>query len=116
MRQHYQPGDAIALIGTHPMGDPTGRDKTRFNGRHMEALCYWPDMPEPLYMKFTSWSEIKEKRFWFLVAFRPTDEDKAVVKSMTSELREIADEKDHFYNEHGGAAYLFERKEAPAAQ
>ena len=109
-RQRYRPGDAFALIGTLPMADATGRDKSRFNGRHLEALCYWPDMPEPRYMRFSEWSEIREKRFWLLIAFRPNNpEDHATVRRLVSEIQSVATESDHYFDAHGGAAYLFER-------
>ncbi|HWE93707.1 MAG TPA: glycosyltransferase family 39 protein [Tepidisphaeraceae bacterium] len=101
------PGEALALTGSNPGDHP----QPMFNGRHLEALCYWPDPPAPLYMKIASPADIPERRIWVLLTFNPNNPRS--LESTLRPFRAMASEKDHYVNPHGGAAYLFERPGQP---
>lgn len=107
VQRHRRPGDALVLSGEH-VGDIP---QSPFNGRHVEALCYWPDPAPPVYQVMNSATDIREKRFWALMAFNPGDPHG--LDPILDQFRAIASEEDHFIDSHGGAAYLFVRPAHP---
>jgi hypothetical protein len=101
---HRRPDEALVLIGEPFEGQPLS---SAFNGRHLEALCYWPDPPGPLYMELQSPKQISVRRFWVLAAFSPGDLKR--LDPVIAQFRAIATERDRFFVPQGGVAYLFER-------
>ncbi|MDB5292404.1 MAG: hypothetical protein JWL69_3645, partial [Phycisphaerales bacterium] len=107
VKSHRQTGEALALTGTSPGDHP----QMAFNGRHLEALCYWPDPPGPVYMTIAGPEAIRERRFWVLTTFNPNNPRS--LDSFLGQFRAMAAEKERYVNLHGGAAVLFERAERP---
>jgi hypothetical protein len=104
VQEHRQPGEALI-----PAGVPIkGGWRTGINGRQLEALCYWPDPPGPLYMKINSPDQVHEKRFWILAAFAPHELKQ--LDPVLDQFHKIADEKNRFTVDEGGVAILFERR------
>lgn len=97
------PGDALVLLGEADKANPGAP----FDGRHLEAICYWLHPPGKVYTKLDSFNEVRERRFWVLVAFTPGESRH--LESLLQQARGTADEKTHFVDDRGGAAYLFER-------
>jgi hypothetical protein len=103
VKAHRKPGEALVLAGVR---SNVGLDSA-VKGRDLEALCYWPDPPPPLYISLSSPDQIAQRRFWVLAAFGPDNlKDLAPV---LARFRAIAIERDHFIVTQGGCAYLFER-------
>lgn len=102
-----RPGDALVLLGEP---DPVDR-RGAFSGRHLEALCYWLHPPGKVYTTVDTFNDVREERFWLLVAFTPGNSRR--LKPLLEQARSVAAEKMHFVDEHGGAAYLFERPNHP---
>ncbi len=98
-----RPGDALVLLGEP---DPVDR-RGAFSGRHLEALCYWLHPPGKVYTTVNTFNDVREERFWLMVAFTPGNSRR--LKPLLKQARGVAEEKIHFVDEHGGAAYLFER-------
>ncbi|MDB5303525.1 MAG: hypothetical protein JWM97_1074 [Phycisphaerales bacterium] len=103
VKAHRRPGEALALTGTSPGDHP----QMAFNGRHLEALCYWPDPPEPLYMTIAGPEAIRERRFWVLTTFNPNNPRS--LDAFLRQFRAVAAERERYVDVHGGAALLFER-------
>lgn len=104
VRSHRRPGDAIVLVGEPFEGQALD---SAFNGRHLEALCYWPDPPGPVYRESFSPKQIHEQRFWVLAAFSPGDLKR--LDPVLAQFRDIAVERDRLVVDQGGVACLFER-------
>jgi hypothetical protein len=107
VKTHRRPGEAIVLVGEPFDSQPL---ESAFNGRHPEALCYWPDPPGPLYVELSSVRDITQKRFWVLAAFGPGDLKR--FDPVLERFRAIAVERDRFIVAQGGGAFLFERAAA----
>lgn len=105
VREHRQEGEALYITGTSSHGriDPEGRE-----GRHLELLCYWRHPPEPFHSLWPGAANIPEHRFWVVYAFDAGHDNDRAAK-LLHELRTVADERAHFVDPQGGAAYLFEK-------
>ncbi len=97
------PGDALVCLGEPDKMNPAAP----FDGRHLEALCYWVHPPGRVYTTLGSLDDVREQRFWILIAFTPGESRR--LKPLLEQAHRIADEKAHFVDERGGATYLFER-------
>jgi 4-amino-4-deoxy-L-arabinose transferase-like glycosyltransferase len=104
VRDHRREGEALVLAGV----PTTAGWQTGVNGRQLEALCYWPDPPAPIYLLLRSPREVLQNRFWVLAAFPPRDLKR--LDPVLNQFRAIADEKERFTDDKGGVAILFERK------
>ncbi len=99
-----QPGDALLLIGEPPSVEEAGQ---AFNGRHVEALCYWDPPPGRVYSNLPTLKASNDRRFWVFVAFTPGHTN--AIQPLIRQIRAIATERDHLVDPHGGAVFLFER-------
>ena len=104
VRAHRMPGEAIVLVGEPFEGQPLDN---AFDGRHLEALCYWPDPPGPVYLELSSPKQIRERRLWVLAAFSPGDLKR--LDPVLAKFRAIAVERDRIIIPQGGIAILFEQ-------
>jgi hypothetical protein len=107
VREHRQDGEAICLVGegTSPIAHFTC-------GRNLELLCYWSDVPGPLYgapgtpVLKDVW-QISEKRFWIVFAALP-EHCTRYMSRLLEDTRAGATEVEH-ESIPGGGAYLFEK-------
>jgi hypothetical protein len=102
VRQHRRPGEAICLVG-----EGTSENARWVSGRNLELLCYWPDVPEPVYRKVRDLGEIRERRFWIVYAALPKHGSRYMA-GLLSGARSEGTEIDHF-EIPGGGAFLFEK-------
>ncbi len=105
VQSHRQPGDAVYNAGT---GDLPSRNGS--GARHLEILCYWPHPDPPFYMEWEPAESIPHRRFWLVFAFRPGQGDR-LTKALIKDAQQVAIERDRFITPHGGAAFLFEKKD-----
>lgn len=106
VKVHRQPGEALVLAG---VPSKTGSNHSGLNGRDLEALCYWPDPPPPVYLSLSSPDQIRQRSFWVLAAFGP--DNLKDLQPVLARFRSVAVEQDDFIVKQGGCAYLFERAE-----
>lgn len=108
LREHRRPGEAICLVG-----EGTEPDSHFRSGRNLELLCYWPDVPGPLYgapetPPLKDVSEIREKRFWIVFAALPKHHSR-YMQGLLADARSVAVEVEK-KEIPGGGAFLFERR------
>lgn len=103
VRAHRQPGEAMCLVG-----EGSSENAHWVSGRNLELLCYWPDVPEPVYRKMRDLGEIHERRFWIVYAALPKHGSRYLT-GLLRDARSIATETDH-HEIPGGGAVLFEKR------
>ena len=103
--QYRKTGDAVYNAAT---GDLPSRNGS--GARHLEILCYWPHPDPPFYMEWAPAESIPHRRFWLVFAFRPGQGER-LTKALLQDAQHVAVERDRYVTPHGGAAYLFEKKD-----
>lgn len=103
LRAHRQPGEAICLVG-----EGTSENARWVSGRNLELLCYWPDVPQPVYRKLNDLGDVREDRFWIVYAALPRHGSRYMA-GLLDEARSQNTEIDH-YDIPGGGAFLFQRR------
>ena len=103
VREHRRAGEAICLVG-----EGTSPTAHWVSGRTLELLCYWPDVPEPLYTEMRDLDQIREKRFWIVYAALPQHGSR-YMQRLLDNSSQIATELEH-YDIAGGGAHLFEKR------
>jgi len=110
VRAHRQPGEAICLVG-----EPNHKGGHFTSGRNLELVCYWPDVPGPLYgyppryPPLEEISDVSQPRFWIVFAALPEHADKYMKRTL-DEADRIAARVDS-KQVPGGGAYLFEKRQ-----
>ena len=107
VREHYRPGDGLYLVGegSSPSDPLTG-------GESVEFLCYWRHPDLRVHLSMPRPEKIRERRFWVAFAFLPKHKGTRFLDPLLDRIRQSADEKDRIVIKEGGAAFLFERREA----
>ena len=103
VRAHRAPGEAICLVG-----EGTSENAAWVSGRNLELLCYWPDVPEPVYPKVRDLGDVRERRFWIVYAALPKHGSR-YMGGLLREARSISTAADK-YEISGGGAILFEKR------
>jgi hypothetical protein len=108
LKAHRHAGEAICLVG-----EGTEPDAHFRSGRNLELLCYWPDVPGPLYgapgtPPLREVSEVREKRFWIVFAALPKHHSR-YMQGLLNDARSTANEVEK-KEIPGGGAFLFERR------
>jgi hypothetical protein len=103
VRAHRAPGEAICLVG-----EGTSENAAWVSGRNLELLCYWPDVPEPVYPKLRDLGDVRERRFWIVYAALPKHGSR-YMGGLLREARSISTAADK-YEISGGGAILFEKR------
>ncbi|HEX4125818.1 MAG TPA: glycosyltransferase family 39 protein [Tepidisphaeraceae bacterium] len=114
-RSYLRP--AIAYLETHRnpdepiycLGDPQlNKPRRIFVGRHVEILCYWPNVPGKVETEVRSLDQIGGDRFWVLVPFNVQDGVPTLNKALKL-LAPIATPMEKYVDPRGGAAILYRR-------
>ena len=107
VREHRRPGEAICLVG-----EGTSERAHFVSGRNLELVCYWPDVPGPLYgyppryPRLQELAQVREKRFWIVFAALP-EHGTRYMSGLLEQARSVGREVDR-KQLPGGGAYLFE--------
>ena len=103
VRAHRQGGEAICLIG-----EPTSPRARFVSGRNLELLCYWPEVPAPVYGRIKDLREVRENRLWLVYAALP-EHGNRYMRSALDEARSIGTVLDD-HEIPGGGAVLVEKR------
>ena len=108
----FQPGEGLYLVGD-AMGIP-GEPKDFTGSFSRELLCYWHN-PQNYHAGLPKdVSRIPERRFWICFPMLPEHDPNKAIAPLVDRLSPVATEKIRKLpdNHKGGAALLFERKDA----
>lgn len=111
VRAHRAAGETLYVFAE----GPDANHPDTYDGLGLELFCYWHHPDPPVYRTVSSVDALQGRRFWIVFAFLPRHRLK-FMQSLLDDVSRVADEKQRFIDPYGGAAFLYERKNAPATQ